>query len=414
MSLVTKDNRISLKQFAAVPALAGLPAIMRSPPSVSNVSSFQGPEDGGIDLKEGCMVTKLVKYTHQLMHFINAVRGEDPSAVEEIIDDLAITPLEDFTLDSLCNLVFLESHIHTSLDLYAFIAITPSSSTLDKLIQMVTSDNDARQHAIDGKGVMIRRSLSFTAPCFVNSQYELVALHPEHFLPNGCPLTVYDHGTGTYKTYVAAGDRCLRETVDPSSHPLPPFHPRAVSRGVSLCSKLNVFFVALNAEIRFRRYLKMVSATPPPTPLPDHVLSLIHRTIELVRLLYWEPTPTKGSNGERVLAQQLASRRKNTESAARPGPSKGTEGGSGGELETGEEEASRVPSKRRRKFRWPADWDLEARMAYGRAMMSGHDLDYDPALFEGAFEIGDAIGTYSNTANVVAWQQSVNPEAPED
>ena len=203
----------------------------------------------------------------------------------------------------------------------------------------------------------------FTAPCFVRPQYELVALHPEHFLPNGCPLTVYDHGTGTYKTYVAAGDRCLRETVDPSSHRLPPFYHRAVSRDGFL--EPNVYLVTLNAEIKFRRYLKMVEATPPPTPLPDHVLSLIHRTIEFVRLLYWLPTPTKGSKGERILAQQLASRRKNTESAARPGPSKRT-------VETGEEEAPPVPSRRRRRFRWPADWDLEARMAYGRAVMSGH------------------------------------------
>jgi hypothetical protein len=212
-----------------------------------------------------------------------------------------------------------------------------------------------------------------SAPCFVNSQYELVALHPEHFLPIGCPLTVYDHETGTYKNYVAARDRCLRETVDPSSHRLPSFYHRAVSRGVY--SKPNVYLVALNAEIKFRHYLKMVEATPPLTPLPDYVHSLIHRTIELVRLLYWEPTPTQGSEGERVLAQRkLASHRKDPESAARPGPSKNAEGGSNEELETGEEEALRVPSKRRRKFRWPADWDLEARMAYGRAMMSGHGM----------------------------------------
>jgi hypothetical protein len=84
MSLVTKDNRISVKTFATVPALAGLPAITRPAPSVSGVSSFQGPdspEDGEVDLNEGCMVTKLVKYTHQLAHFVNAVCRGDPSNV---------------------------------------------------------------------------------------------------------------------------------------------------------------------------------------------------------------------------------------------------------------------------------------------------------------------------------------------
>jgi len=80
-SMVTKNNRISVKQFATVPAFAGLPAITRSAPSVSGVSSFQGPEDGGVDLNEGCMVTKVIKYTHQLVQFVNAVRGEDPSIV---------------------------------------------------------------------------------------------------------------------------------------------------------------------------------------------------------------------------------------------------------------------------------------------------------------------------------------------
>jgi hypothetical protein len=127
MSLVTKDNRISVKQFAAIPALAGLPAITRSAPSVSGVSSFQGPEDSGVNLNEGCMVTKVIKYTHQLGQFVNAVRGEDPSIVvsrlssqkwlpgliaelpqEKIIDDLAITGLEDFTLNHRSNLAFCE------------------------------------------------------------------------------------------------------------------------------------------------------------------------------------------------------------------------------------------------------------------------------------------------------------------
>jgi len=376
MSFLTKDNRISVKKFAAVPALAGLPAIMRSAPSVSGVSSCPGPKDSDVDLKEGCMVTKVIKYSHRLVQFVNAVRGEDPSVVKEIIDDLAITPHEEFTLNNPCNLAFLEPSIHASLGLYAFIAITPSASTLEELIQMVQSDNGDRQRDINC-GDLTWRTLCFTSPCFDNPQYELVALHPEHFLPNGFPLTVYDHETGTYKNYVAARDRCLRETVDPSSHRLPPFRHRAVSREGS--SKPNVFLVALNAEIRFRRYLKMVEATPPPTPLPDHVLSLIDRTIELVRLIYWQATPTKGSKGERVLAQRKLA---------------------------GEKEP---PSNRRRarKFQWPDDWDLEARMAYGRALMSGHDLDYDPA-----FET--VTDTYSNQANVMEWQQSVNPEAPEN
>lgn len=80
MSLVNRDNRISVKRFASIPALKGLPAIMRSGSSVSGVSSFRGP-GREVDLNEGCMVTKLFKYTHQLAHFVNAVRAGDPGDV---------------------------------------------------------------------------------------------------------------------------------------------------------------------------------------------------------------------------------------------------------------------------------------------------------------------------------------------
>ncbi|KAH9972838.1 hypothetical protein BGW80DRAFT_346663 [Lactifluus volemus] len=83
----------------------------------------------------------------------------------------------------------------------------------------------------------------FTVPCFTNPQYELIALHPEHFLPYGCPLTVYDHGTKSYKNYVVATDRCLRESVDPASPLFPPFYPRAVGRGTFF--QPNVYLVTL-------------------------------------------------------------------------------------------------------------------------------------------------------------------------
>ena len=79
MSLLTKQNRITVKQFAAVPALLSLPAVQRAPPSVPD-ASFRW-DDGGINLSEGCLVTKTVKYTHQLVHWVNAVRGGDPSDV---------------------------------------------------------------------------------------------------------------------------------------------------------------------------------------------------------------------------------------------------------------------------------------------------------------------------------------------
>lgn len=84
MSLLHR-GRISVKPFAEVPPLAAanLPPILRAQGSVSNVSSRHGAEEG-VDLAEGCLVTKTIKYTHQLAHLINAVRNEDPQPIASI------------------------------------------------------------------------------------------------------------------------------------------------------------------------------------------------------------------------------------------------------------------------------------------------------------------------------------------
>jgi hypothetical protein len=192
------------------------------------------------------------------------------------------------------------------------------------------------------------------AECFLNPQYELVAVYPEHFLPDGCPLVVSNPETKDCKTYVVARDRCLRESVDPSSPRFPPFYPGTESRG--RFQQPNVFLVTLNAERVFHHYFEKINVTPPPPPLPDHVLSLMHRTISLVRLLYWEPVPTNSKAIERS--------------------SDSNESGVGEEEDPQrplESDAS-VPSRCRKKFCWPAGMDLEARMAYGRALMSGHGM----------------------------------------
>jgi hypothetical protein len=57
----------------------------------------------------------------------------------------------------------VEGFVHTALDQYAFIAITASFSTLNDLIEMVQSDNDRRQLAMNDTGIDIRRSLDVSA-----------------------------------------------------------------------------------------------------------------------------------------------------------------------------------------------------------------------------------------------------------
>ncbi len=184
-------------------------------------------------------------------------------------------------------------------------------------------------------------------------------------------LTVYDPITASYKHYVAATDRCLRESSDPSSPRLPPFHH--VSEDRDPVCRLNVFLVVINAEIKFRRYFEM---EPPTTPLPADVINLMRRTMGLVDLLYWKPVPKKGSRGEEVMAKRLAGRRKNPQRAARSDPKTAIERESSEESMIQEPTASgsHAVLSRRSRLRWLADVDLETRMAYGRALMSGHGM----------------------------------------
>jgi hypothetical protein len=207
MSLLTRKGHVTVRAFAVVPTLADLqfPEIQQEPGSVSNVSSFRGA-DGHVDLAEGCVLTKWVKHTHQVVHWVNAVCSGDTIEVvsrkligvyspqllntfqEYVIESvLGIIPYEDFSLDDPCNLAYcksegyawsrwypvwcltVEAFVHTSLDLYTFIALTASSSTLCDLIEMVKVDNNWRQQEMDETGVTGRavpRMLNVTIMTF--------------------------------------------------------------------------------------------------------------------------------------------------------------------------------------------------------------------------------------------------------
>ncbi len=129
MSLLTEEYRLSVKPFAAVPALLDLPEIRRGPASVSNVSSRLSSMRGSVNLEEGCLITKSVKYTHQPAHMVNAVRSGDPQPIvsqnfqeippqvlklfslqQDLLElDLRVIPYTRFTLDDPCNLTLRKS-----------------------------------------------------------------------------------------------------------------------------------------------------------------------------------------------------------------------------------------------------------------------------------------------------------------
>lgn len=84
MSLLTREGRITFKPFASVTALAGLPELRQQPGPLTlptKASDLLYLDYSLIDLAEGCMLTKSVKYTHELMHWVGPARNEDPTEV---------------------------------------------------------------------------------------------------------------------------------------------------------------------------------------------------------------------------------------------------------------------------------------------------------------------------------------------
>jgi len=170
------------------------------------------------------------------------------------------------------------------------------------------------------------------------------SLHPEHFLPSGCLLMVYNHMTGSYNgTRTASQHQLVRLKVATEFNFCIECHKVKHWVSNTPSTKFNVYIIALNAEIEFHCYFEMVEATLSLAPLPDHVLSLMHRIAPLTLSVCC----TGGLRRQRTLK------------------------GKGFSLKS-----YRCLSKRPQNFHSLADVDLEAQiaLAYGRAMMSGHEM----------------------------------------
>lgn len=174
--------------------------------------------------------------------------------------------------------------------------------------------------------------------------------------------------------------------MDPTSPRFPPFHHFIENRHI----QVNVFLVILNAQIKFRRYVEMIRLYPPETPLPEDVMKLIHRTIELVDLLYWKPVPAKGSKGEIFLAAEYAGKY-----------ASGRQGAPNGEIGPGRDEHSQSnawASSRTSKFPKLRGMGLKARVTYGNALMAGPAYDW-------CFD--EAPVLYHDKTTVQEWTETV-------
>ena len=180
----------------------------------------------------------------------------------------------------------------------------------------VKEDNDKRQRHLNEQGEFLPRhpdvstryfqlilpyltcETQLNNPTFLDPLYELVALHPEHFLPTPAALTCYDPPQPTYKMYVPSPDRRLRESPgDIICAPFPPFSGPDRQPGL----RLNPFLVILNAANVFHWYHQLESPSKRGLPpLPDDVMELMKQTTELSELIYWEPQIEPGSYAEIV------------------------------------------------------------------------------------------------------------------
>ncbi|KAF8479596.1 hypothetical protein DFH94DRAFT_631743 [Russula ochroleuca] len=151
---------------------------------------------------------------------------------------------------------------------------------------------------------------------------------------------------------------------------MPPFHHSHSS--CSGISQLNIFLVIINAKIKFRCYFKMVCKHPLSTPLPKDVLDLMHRTIDLVNLIYWRPIPREGTKGYEIMAELQEMK------AARPQGVTGL----GQEIDIKDNHGNIILTKssvrslarHHTQTQWLLDGDLETRKARCSALMSGHGM----------------------------------------
>ena len=126
---------------------------------------------------------------------------------------------------------------------------------------------------------------------FINPEFQLIVLHPEHLLPQGSTL-LRRMSDGSYTPYKASSDNLLRqvdlESILSSGPPdiaapvFPPFHHQT-SRDIF--QALNAYYVLINAEIKFQRFAKNIGLDK----LHPEAKVVVEQTIEIVRLMYSQP-----------------------------------------------------------------------------------------------------------------------------
>src|ERR1700759_3038715 len=129
-------------------------------------------------------------------------------------------------------------------------------------------------------GPLTNRNMQFDDDVFLNPKFELVLLHPNHFLPGNQTLTRYDNNNA--QSYIVAEDGILRRSRESTSDAFPKL---SAPQGRRAGDELNPFLVIMNAGIKFRRFQRWISEGNANTLSPQ-VKELIRLTLDIVEEIY--------------------------------------------------------------------------------------------------------------------------------
>jgi hypothetical protein len=192
-------------------------------------------------------------------------------------------------------LIPVDASLHIGLDKYDLFAITASLETCKNLKDYLNEDFANRQAIANSGGrnfdrqYRVRFNLtSLSSILIIQSQHldfeitlQFVPLHPYQICPRGWPLLRRDQ-FGTCRSYLVCEDRLFRETNSPEDVTATPFPTFEHQTERIQKEKLNIWFVMLNAEIKFRRFIKNYGESA----LHPDLLSVVKETIEIVQLVY--------------------------------------------------------------------------------------------------------------------------------
>ncbi|KAF9643409.1 hypothetical protein BDM02DRAFT_3132452 [Thelephora ganbajun] len=197
--------------------------------SISETSSQRGES-----LREGDLITGIIDLSNEHAHMVSAIRNEDHAsqrkALETYLLSLQIIPGEyqdGWNLNHPSNKTWLSLLFHHHHDTYATILIAPSAQDSRNIELSLIRDNIKHFDCLTkGEGDPGR---SQEIDWFENAvgEYELIILHPSHFLIGDFYVAIKHPTTKLLIPFYTSSDGFLHKG-SPTGPRLPPFSSRAV------------------------------------------------------------------------------------------------------------------------------------------------------------------------------------------